>query len=204
MKPLLTAFFIILGYLSSFPQADSLNVKKPAPIGEVSYKKPAPAPTIIYTLYPPENRLVAFNQKSTYQAIKTNQVGSSATKLEFETELFDEGNRFKDGVFAVPYDGIYHFDISVSFFYGLTDWERNWVFELFLSSSPSNAIIEKSFMSFPATQLESSFTLAINTTRSLKKGEYMYASLRGTTSDGAAVNIYVSEASFSGSRISKF
>jgi len=48
-----------------------------------------------------------------YQTNSANVANGSSGSLSAMTEVFDEGDGFLNGVFSVPQNGIYHFDVSV-------------------------------------------------------------------------------------------
>jgi len=147
-----------------------------------------------------EKKIVAFSITTNNGAypINANESDEMGTALDYKTEIFDESNRIRGGMFWVPADGIYHFNIMIEFEYAPTDERME--FELILCSQPET-VLEKTTYKFNATGIRSYHNMTLNTTRALKKKEILYVSFKPLSSN-SNVEIQIKKSTFSGYKVS--
>lgn len=125
---------------------------------------------------------------------------NTAIPLNLTVKEFDLGNNTRGNSFVAPKNGVYHFDVRLSFSPVLTDNVNYLRFHLILQKA-NGSEIERSTLMNPGTQYTPFYTLSISTTIALNAGEVISASYLGDANPGTP-GVNVAAVSFSGFKVS--
>lgn len=185
-----TVFSILLAIVF-FPvlSTSQITVVKPVTNANIAEVKAAAPKAVAFRLSPFSGSM----------SLGSNVSSRLGTVLNLTVKEFDLGTNVSGNSFVAPENGVYHFDIRLTFGYSVADYQEYLRFYLMLNKNGS--VLEKTVLMNPQTDKTPTHTMAISTTIMLKKGDAITASYNAdANSSGKSVS--VSEVSFSGFKVS--